>query len=213
MIATTAESDSAQVSTPIEVRLARTAEERESIARLRYDVYVREMGRPQPCADHRKWTIHERMDEDAFLYGAFLPDGRAVGTLRISPSTSPAIPFRDLYGWERRQQEFPEHVVLASKLMVAPSRRGRLVVVELVRKSYRDALARGDRACFLDANDHLLGLYARIGFRPLARREHPLYGDVTVMEWDLLDAAHLRACRSPVLRDLEEFQGSSSRAA
>ena len=65
----------------------------------------------------------------------------------------------------------------------------------------------------LDANDHLVPMYTRIGFRPLARRRHPLYGAVTVTAWDLLDTDHLRACRSPFLRVARQLARGTSRAA
>ncbi len=185
-----------------EVRLVRTPADREAIARLRYDVYVEEMGRRQAYADHDTRTIHEPLDDQSFVVGAFRPDGDAIGTLRITPSNAEGIAFREIYNWEERELVFPGQVCLGSKLIVAREHRGTLVSVEVMRLAVHEIFARGWRFCFLDANDHLLPLYTRLGFVARARREHPIYGSVTIMEWDMHDADHARAVRSPFVRDV-----------
>ncbi len=193
-------------STPTcDIRLVNSRTDLESVARLRYEVYVQEMGRSQTFADASTRAVHEPLDHDGIVIGAYLPDGTAIGTLRLNSSASRAIPFREIYGWEDRERQYPGQVFLGSKLIVSPERRGQLLAVELLRRAYREALGRGWRFGFLDANDHLVSLYSRVGFRSLAHGDHPLFGKVTIMELDLHDAEHMRSCRSPLLRDCLDF--------
>ncbi len=196
-----------------EVRLVRSPTDREAVARLRYDVYVDEMGRSQSCADHDARTIHEPLDAQGVVVGAFAPDGRAIGTVRINPSADQGIALREIYAWENREREHPGQVCLASKLIVAREHRGTLLSVEVMRAALREILGRGWRFCFLDANDHLVRMYTRLGFVARERREHPVYGSVTIMEWDMHDADHARSVRSPFLQDVVDHVGALVQAA
>ena len=67
----------------IDIRLPATETEFEAVYRLRYDVYVAELGYSQRYADHVRRRIVEPMDDSASLLGAF--DGSVlVGTLRTN---------------------------------------------------------------------------------------------------------------------------------
>lgn len=196
-----------------QIRLVSSAAEMEAVARLRYEVYVEEMGRTQPFASVVERKVREPMDERGLVTGAFSSDGQAVGTLRVNPASDPTIPLRELYGWKESSEWPISRCCLATKLIVAADRRGAALAMGLIRLAYTESMKRGWRHCWLDANEHLVGLYTRIGFRPLDRRVHPLYGQVTVMRWDFLDLEHMRACRSPMLPDGQAFLDRDSRAA
>ena len=193
---------SPSLSPRFDVRVVRTSADRQAVARLRYAVYVEEMGRQQEYADHEARTILEPLDERSLLIGGFTSDGAAMGTLRVTPSVVEGIASREIYGWAARESEFPGQVCLASKLIVAREARGTMASVEMIRLALHEALARNWRFSFLDANDHLVPLYMRLGFVARARREHPIYGSVTIMEWDMHDVDHARAVRSPFARDM-----------
>jgi predicted GNAT family N-acyltransferase len=184
-----------------DTRVASNPADRAAVARLRFEVYVEEMGRQQVHADRAMRTIHEPADNEGIVLGTFTRDGRAIGTLRLNNAMADGIPFRELYGWEQRARDFPGQVYLASKLIVAPEHRGTLVSLELMRAGIPQVMARGWRFCYLDANRHLIALYKKLGFVALAQREHPMFGQVTIMEWDTYDLEHMRAVRSPLLRE------------
>lgn len=196
------------------IRVATTSAETQAIARLRYEVYVEEMGRRQPHADHAVREIREPLDGEGMVLGAFLADGAAVGTLRVNTTASPSIEFRELYGWEARAAAFPGATFLASKLVVARSRRQHSTAVDLMRAGARLGVRNGWRFAWLDANAHLVQLYTRLGFRLQHERHHPLFGRVSIMELDLLDTAHLQSIRSPLVRDrLERLVPNTDAAA
>lgn len=196
-----------------ELRIARTREELEAVARLRYDVYVEELGRNRAYADHETHTLHEALDAEGIVIGAFTVDGRAVGTIRVSPSTARGHACREIYGWEARETACPAGVVVASKLIVAADHRGTHLGIELMRVATQMALRRGWRYCFLETYENLVALYQRVGFVIRAQTQHPVYGSVMIMEWDMLDVEHLRAVRSPMLKDALAFIAESACAA
>lgn len=185
-----------------QTRVLSTPHERAAVARLRYEVYVEEMGRQQAFADHVNRELHEPLDAQGVVLGTFTDDGTAIGTIRLNPATADGIAFREIYGWEAREQQFPGQVFLGSKLIVAREFRGTLVSVDILRAATRAAVEHGWRFCFLDANAHLIELYSRLGFVARSQREHPLFGSVTIMEWDMQDHDHMKRTRSPLLREL-----------
>jgi predicted GNAT family N-acyltransferase len=103
--------------------------------------------------------------------------------------------------------------VVASKLIVAADHRGTHLGIELMRTATQMALRRGWRYCFLETYENLVALYERVGFVIRGQSQHPVYGSVTVMEWDMLDVDHLRAVRSPMLKDAMAFISTTSCAA
>jgi predicted GNAT family N-acyltransferase len=196
-----------------DIRFVTTQEDRDAVARLRYEVYVEEMGRTQSAADHARRMVHEALDKEGVVIGAFDAEGNAVGTLRLNASTSRSIAYRELYAWEPREVRHPGQVFLASKLIVTPKLRGGLLSLEIFRVAARVACANGWRFCFLDANAHLIALYTRLGFVARARRTHPLFGEVTIMELDMADIEHARTVRSPLARDFAEHSRRVATAA
>jgi hypothetical protein len=49
----------------IRIAMAETDAEREAVYRLRYDVYVEEMGRYQSSADHQRRMLYEDVDRQS----------------------------------------------------------------------------------------------------------------------------------------------------
>lgn len=191
----------------IEIRVVNTPEEREAVARLRYDVYVEELGRNREYADHGARTLHEGLDDASAIIGAFTPAGDAIGTIRITPSTALDPEVRAIYRWESRELACPGAVYVGSKLIVAKEQRGALLGVEIMRAAAREALRRGWRYCFLETYDELVPLYTRMGFVERHAATHPVYGQVRVMEWDMYDIDHMHAVRSPLRRDVQSSLG------
>lgn len=196
-----------------ELRIARTPEELEAVARLRYDVYVEELGRDRACADHEARTLHEPLDEEGIVIGAFTREGCVVGTIRLTPSTAHGLSCRTMYGFEPREAVCPGGIVVASKLIVAAGHRGTHLGLQIIRSATRIALRRGWRFCFLVTYENLVALYQRVGFVNRRHSVHPIYGEVIIMEWDMLDVEHLRAVRSPMLKDVMAFISDSVSAA
>jgi len=63
--------------------VAETEEEKHAVYRLRYDVYVEEMGRYRGAADHERRLLVEPEDQTARIFYA-APDGEVIATSRLS---------------------------------------------------------------------------------------------------------------------------------
>lgn len=190
--------------TSLSIRVARTAAEREAIYRLRYEIYVEEMHRLQPHADHARRRIEEPADKTAILLGAW-DSGELVGTSRINPTHKTKIEFPEIYDLETYESLFPQSVAIVTKLMIKPERRGGRLCLALLCETYKALRTEGMKVVLIDANDHLLGIYTRIGFRPIsAKVNHPLFGEVTPMVMFNRDLKHYEEIRSPFV-DLCRF--------
>ena len=67
----------------LEVRVAETAEEREAVFRVRYDIYVEEMGRYRSVADHERRRLVDPEDDTSWII--YATDGAdVVGSMRIT---------------------------------------------------------------------------------------------------------------------------------
>lgn len=196
-----------------QTRIVTSPQDREAVARLRYEVYVEELDRNRDYADHEARTLHEKIDDEGLILGAFTAEGRAIGTIRLVQSTAVGNAWRELYQWENREREVPLGVYVASKLIVASDQRGTLLGIEMMRSAAAEAYRRGWRYCFLETYDNLLELYERMGFVVRRRAQHPVYGAVIVMEWDMYDVEHMRSVRSPLLKTFAECAAERTFAA
>lgn len=187
--------------TELDIRIVTTAAERHAVARLRYEVYVAEMGLPQPHADHEARTVCEPLDEEGVVFGAFEPDGRLVATLRLNAASDPRIPYRELYGWDQLDPSTLRECFLGSKLIVDAAHRGSRLSFKVLRAATAERLQNGFRYSFLEAYSYLVPLYEPLGYVALRTAEDPTFGAVTIMRWDMHDLEHMRRVRSPLLRE------------
>jgi len=189
----------------LEIRAPRTAQEVAAIERLRYDVYVTEMGRRMSEADHTARRLGESLDAKAIVLGAFTTQGTCIGTIRVNDLIELGSKGAELYEVPAADQR-PGSIAIATRLIVEPERRGGTLGVALCCAMYLSSLRAGFRTIRIDTNAHLLPLYERLGMRRIGAKHHEVYGDVTILELDMFDEAHLRAVRSPLLRTLRTFR-------
>ena len=178
---------------------------REEVYRFRYDVYVREMRRPQPDADHDGGRLVDTLDEGGLLLAALGPSGRVIGTLRANLFDEPgALDYERLYGLALTDAE-RRVTSLTTRMMVAPGYRGSGLALALARKRFKSAIATGLARDYMDCNDHLVPFFSRLGYRAERRIVHPDYGEVTLMTCPV-DLDRLAALRSPLLDESMEVQ-------
>ena len=184
------------------VRPIKSDEELDLIARLRYRVYVDEMGKPYPHADHRRERLTDPLDSVSDILGAFDDEG-LFGTVRCTSATQPAL--HDIYGdplalnlWA---DVTPSALVVCSRFVVdhghaedgSPGSRS----------CARCTLGRekGIRVCLCSTALPLVGFFQRFGFRSYG----PPFvdGDSARAQQRLAllleDTAHLQKVPSPFL--------------
>ncbi|TRZ98426.1 MAG: hypothetical protein D4R84_03680 [Rhodocyclaceae bacterium] len=199
------------------VREAVTREEREAVYRLRYNVYIGELKRKFPDADHgRKW-LHDNEDEKphtTILYTGTLAN--MTGTLRVRTWGPGQVPPRESKWWSMERFPGIEAMTTAElgRLTVRPDARGRLILPALLRTAYEHcAGARRVDLAFCFCSPGLVRNYQRLGMSPFGGRlvdsgtgsiQIPL---VTVLS----DAAHFKRCGSFLEPVVKKYFGPGKR--
>jgi len=196
--------ESARVARPkqshIQVRMIDNEEEQEMVYRFRYGIYVEELHRAEPHADHERKRIEEPLDQDGVLFGAFRGD-EMVGTLRMNSGESVRGYYEDLYGMSAYAPYFPYRTSITTKLMILPSLRRSSLSFRLAEAGFCYAHEMNFEHDFIDCNQHLKTYFLKLGYQQhMSDVEHPIYGHVSRLRLDLNDWAHLMDVRSPFCR-------------
>jgi len=192
-------------SAKVEIRKA-TPDCLKVVGRLRYEVYVEEMGREEPSADHEKRLL---LDVDDFRadVGLFVAwqEGAAIGTVRVLAGVSCRT--AEIYGVPCPNNGHQALTTVTGKLVVSSKSRGKLgLAMKLSRACYEWACNRKLPLCLIDSNPPLLPMYKRQGFVPFDNTvEHPTYGTVYPMVLFLPHLEHLRRVKSPFVDLCERF--------
>ena len=189
----------------IQVRVVDTPDELAAVARLRYAIYVHEMGRrPIGCDDDKEQLLDP---EDAYSMVLAAYDGATmVGTIRLSPvdQLADGSEWRDIYG----TGEFPvaqSQQRVISRLIVRSDFSGRLVAPKLLMAAYDSLRASGGELAFLHCPPHLVALYEVMGFRRYrAGFLHTEAGFRLPMVMIAGDWAHFEAVKSPLLPQVHQ---------
>lgn len=173
-------------------------EQRERIYRFRYSIYVEEMGKPMPGADHERRTLRDELDERSTHLMALRGD-ELIGTIRITWGAD-GLPerFVNWYGLDRFGG-FPKgEISFTGRLMVSEGLRSSAVSLALAREAYRLGRERGVGFDFIHTTPALIPFFERLGHRRYASEFlDPDLGPRTPMVLVLGDVGHLDSCRSP----------------
>lgn len=195
--------------------------ELESIYRLRFEVYVEEMGRRQRHADPERRLLREPLDENAIHLAAFegdagsAGDGRTpVGALRLHLSSRSCFEFfEQLYGFA--PGSFGPRAMVITRLITHPRVRGgrESAGLMLAKAAYRLGLEESVERGYIDCGRPLVPLFEWLGFDCLRHFEHPEYGEIAVMQIDPRDGDRLARTGSPFLELLEAERAASARSS
>jgi predicted GNAT family N-acyltransferase len=180
------------------VTIAKTAEEYERIFRFRYSIYVEEMGKPMPDADHTHRVLYDDLDDrSTHLYAQ--REGEVIGAIRIIWG-SDGLPAKYLnwYGLDRFSSIPQEEISFTGRLMVSEKLRSSVVSMVLARQAYCLGRERGISFDFIHTTSDLVPFFERLGHRPYTSEFiDPDLGSRMPMVLALGDLAHLQACQSP----------------
>ncbi len=175
--------------------------ERQAAYRLRYAVYVEDMGMAQARANHQERLLHDEDDASAHLLVA-RTGGEVTGTLRLHLGNQPAIPprFYDTLGMEPFAEAVgPEQLSLLTRFAVHQEHRGSPVSLELLRAAAHYLVERSVVLNFLSCQPHLVNLYGRIGYLPYqAPTSDPGAGLLVPMCLNLADAHYQERLGRPL---------------
>ncbi len=182
------------------VRLATTLAEKEAIYRLRYQVYIEEMGGGvrHSEADPAKRQLRDELDEKA-LHFYVCQQGEVVACVRHNLRRDGPFECEDSFAMQRFAPAYPNQVSMTSRLVVHPKLRGTHVLKELACTGFEYGIQKTDmRFDFIDCHPRLIPLYSRLGYRiydPGFR--HPKYVYVVPMVLVFHDVDYLERIKSP----------------
>jgi hypothetical protein len=185
------------------VARASTAEERESVYRFRYRVYVQEMGLSPPGADPVSRTLRDSLDDVATSF--YLRDGDdVVGSLRILfldevPDPSPLV---EKFQLEPVIEAFGKSAICTtSRFMLDPRLRHGTAVFRLMEAVYDGFPERDVRFNYGDCSPHMVPLYEHLGYRRYTRAyDDTAYGFKVPIVMIVRDHARFERVRSPLGR-------------
>lgn len=160
----------------VEVYLCRNTAMLESAQRLRYQVYVTELGRTVPHANHMQGLIEDELDRfgDCFIA---VENGETIGTLRLNlASRGPVGSLEEFYG----MTDLPHHpssTAISTKFMIRQARRGSSASLELLAAARRYLVRKGVKEVYFDSIPSLVRWYEAFGSRVIGPAfQHPENG-------------------------------------
>jgi predicted GNAT family N-acyltransferase len=189
------------------IKLAASSAEKEAIYRLRYDIYVLELGKSQFSSDHEKKMLSDEADHYAALF--YMESGKSViGSNRIQLG---ADMLRSDYNKEVYKTDLiarsvePEKIAIVDRLMVRPENRRSRVTHDLMLNTYLFALGKGVKLGLITTEEKYLQMYLRYGFRVYDQPAFlPSCEKRYKMVLSLCDRGHLTRVNSPFLNYLPE---------
>jgi predicted GNAT family N-acyltransferase len=171
----------------LEIRLAETAEEREQVFKLRYQVYIEELGWCYPDADHKYRRMEDTLDISANIFIAW-ELGQVVGTVRCNyVRNSNLESYLNLY----KMHEFVEDAYLDSSIstrfMIKKEFRGTTLAKRLIIAKHKQKLIDKIKFDFIDVPPHMTPFYQRLGYQIIGAINYPGYGEWPVMVLDVLN--------------------------
>lgn len=185
-----------------EIKLAVSPEERAAVYRFRYAVYIDEMGKDFPFADHDRRLLKDELDESAQIY-CVSSEGEIAATLRLNLLADCPVPalLREGYALDRFSTLAPNQISLTSRLMVAPKFRQSLILGRFLNHVYGVARDAGVRADFCYCAPWLVLLYEYLGYRQYKENfEDPSVGYRIPLVLITEDLRHLLKIGSPFVR-------------
>jgi len=187
---------------PPDCRELKTDAELQAVYRLRFDVYIDEMGRTQRYADADSRRLAEPLDVSAIQLGAFPSDDDSpdalLGALRVHFATRLELEnFPEVYRVVTAREA--GRFALVTRLVTRPESRGgaESAGLALACAAYQRVLSEGIDFAYIDCDVKLAPLFKWLGFDSVDRIEHACYGTIEIMRMALHDTARLAATNSP----------------
>lgn len=188
------------------IRPITTAEDLDAVARLRYQVYVNELGRrPEGCDDDLQ-RLQDPEDAYSIVLAAF-DHNKVIGTFRITPVSEleKDSSWREIYA----NKKFPvdaDKQYIFSRMIVTNEYRGKGLAADFFKTAFDCIRETGGELAFLHCQSHLVSLYEVMGFRRYAPGfVHEEAGFRIPMVMIAGDWGHFEAVKSPLLMQVMQY--------
>ncbi len=198
----------------LRVAVAETADEREACYRLRYRIYVDEMGKRPAAADHTRKSYSDSHDKKATLL--YVSDGNeVVASVRNTwGATALPVEYVERYDLEGVLAAVPkQELMFSSYLNVAPEWRQTRAMGLALEAAYRHIRTNGAWMTFVQGNPALVPMYERMGFRRFRPNiTDPDFGLRLPMALVADDVQHLSRVHSPFARFAADYTNDARHA-
>lgn len=193
------------------VRIASSEAERQDIYRLRYEIYIEEMGGGQRHSEADVGARQFYDDWDAQAHHFYVSqDGGMVGCARLLFRRHGPFECEAQFELGRFVPAFPDQLSMSSRMAVHPGLRGSHLLKHLACAMFTFARDHAIRFDFIDCHPRLLPLYSRLGYRIYRPGfNHPKYTYVIPMVLVLDDCDYLERIRSPFASIAQAYPRSS----
>ncbi|MFT5115093.1 MAG: hypothetical protein ACI8P9_004437 [Parasphingorhabdus sp.] len=191
-----------------------TESEIQEAQRLRYEIYVEEMGRYRHIADHEKRLLVEPEDSFSRHY-LCLVDGKLSGTMRHTWGGDSGLSDRQI-GQYTLRESLPfcddRDMVIGERFMVRPEYRGTRLLFDMFSAFLKFANEHRIQLIIGDCEPHLLNLYLGLGFQTYSRSNinSKETGYLIPLLFVVEDVEYLRRVGSPLVDQIQDF-GSDNR--
>ncbi|NKB27706.1 MAG: cyclic nucleotide-binding domain-containing protein [Rhodobacteraceae bacterium] len=195
--------------TSVTIVQATTAEQVRAAQRMKYNIYVKEMGRYGEVADHHQRLLIEDDDTDSRIFNAMI-DGQVVGTSRLSCGADNALGARQVaqYDLAKFLKTVPSaQIVVGERFMIQPAYRGTDLLNQIFASYMGFLNASRIQFAFGDCEPHLLNTYQALGFRTYTKNNvnSPSTGFLIPLVFVVEDLDYLRRIGSPLAGVLTDF--------
>lgn len=185
----------------IQIKLIDNQQDLQQVFRLRYAVYVEELGAEMEYADHERKEVREPCDDTGDNLGAWI-NGELVGCVRINRGgESDLSEYRGFFNSVIADQyaDCPlESISISSKFAVHRRHRGATLAVRLLQASYSHIAEKKVRLNYLTCRPNLAEMYRKLGFQTCAPAFfHHEAGWIKPMVLVVQDYEYLRQIKSP----------------
>lgn len=185
----------------IQIKLIDNQQDLQQVFRLRYAVYVEELGAEMEHANHQRKEVREPWDDTGDNLGAWI-NGELVGCIRINfGGQSDLSEYQNFFSpmITDKYANCPlRSISVSSKLVVHPRHRGATLAVRLSQACHAQMHEKKSLLNYITCRPNLVEMYRKLGFQPCASAfHHHEAGWITPMALVVQDYEYLRQIKSP----------------
>lgn len=200
----------------LDIHIATTQAELQAIYRLRYQVYVEELGATMEYANHSTQELCEPWDETGENIGVW-QEGRLVGCVRFnSAATTDFSEYEELFHLRELRRHLncsPIELSVAAKLVVIKTHRGLKIARILLQALYEVSRTRNAALSLQFCQTHLVHRYQNYGWIICGDSFLHLEGGfMKPMALIVQDREHLQRLQSPFLPLCKQYANDQTRA-
>lgn len=177
-----------------------TSVEIESIYRLRYSVYVKELNYCQLTADSKLGMLKDTLDVTGNLFGMF-KDGDAIGTISTNYAKNSNLGYYyDLYKMKEFSLGSYDDYSITTKLIIREDFRLKGIGLRLALAAYTQGVADNIKYDFIDCAKEMVPFYLRLGYKVYRDNIlHPDFGHGKALVLILRDAEYFKKYASRLI--------------